>query len=515
MINIDFLTLKAFFLENIDFFIGARLQKIQQPTRRDFILFLRNNGESRKLYINIYPQIYHLCFMNKENEEKRSILIPKKPPMFCMLLRKYIEGAKISDALVIDSERIFELHFDIYDELSQKRQLTLAIELMGKHSNIILYDRETKIIIGCAHNVGAEKSRYRELQGGLKYIYPPRVNGKANNKNDNLSNELKIQFKNLTEEKINEYLFKTTFNPAIKEERYTLFAELIKDSTPQNSVNQMLDNYYSSIQEKLNLNTEKTKLVEITNAKLKKVKNSISKISALLNKRDNSEKYKLYGELLTANLYKKCDYQKSIEVFDYVNNSDLIIELDDTKTLNENAQRYYKLYTKAKTTKEKSLELINKLNIEKEYIENILYSIESAHKLSELDDIKLELGIKNEEKKKKQEKLNVEKIQIQGFDVYIGKNNKQNDFIISKLAKDNDYWFHTRLCAGSHILLKTNGQEPKDTVLYECCKLARKYSSATQPSKVGVIYTLAKNLRKPPASPLGYVTYKNEKEILI
>ena len=175
MINIDYITLQKFFEENIDFVIGARLQKIQQPTRRDFIFQLRNNGESRKFYININPQFYHVTFMSKENEERRNLVIPKQPPMFCMLLRKYLEGCKISDACVIEGERILELHFETMDEFSQKRSLCLCIELMGKHSNVILYDRETKIIIGCAHNVGPEKSRYRELQGGLTYIYPPCV----------------------------------------------------------------------------------------------------------------------------------------------------------------------------------------------------------------------------------------------------------------------------------------------------------------------------------------------------
>ena len=511
MINIDFLTLRAFFYENIDFIIGSRLQKIQQPTRRDFILFFRNNGESKKLYINIYPQVYHIAFMDKTNEERRNIKIPKQPPMFCMLLRKYLEGAKVSDALVVENERILELHFETYDELSQKRMLCLAVELMGKHSNVILYDKETGIIIGCAHNVGSEKSRYRELQGGLKYIYPPGVN-----KGDdlNLSNELRLQFQGLTSDKINEYLAKTTFYPAICGDRYTLFAELLPDSVPQNSVNEMLDNYYSAEQERINVKAEKTKLIEAANSKLKKINTSISKISLLLKKRDNAQKYKLYGDILTANLYKKGDFQNNIELFDYINNKNVIIELDETKTLNENAQRYYKLYNKSKITKERSEEMLSNLNIEREYLENVLYSIESSLILSDLEDIKAELGIQ-ENIKKKQDRPIVDKLDIHGFDVYIGKNNKQNDYIVSKLAKDEDYWFHTRLCAGSHVLLKINGVEPDEGVIFECCKLARKFSSASQPSKVGVVYTRGKYLRKPPNAPLGYVTYKNEKEVLI
>ena len=509
MVNIDFLTLKAFLTENIDFIIGSRLQKIQQPTRKDFILSLRNNSESRKLYINIYPQNYHLCFMNKENEEKRNISIPKKPPMFCMLLRKYLEGAKVSDTLVVEKERIFELHFETYDDLSNKRLLCLAVELMGKHSNVVLYDRESSIIIGCAHNIGPEKSKYRELQGGLKYVYPP----KLNKERQILSNELSLQFHNLTQEKIDEYMSATQFRPAVKDNRYTLFAELIEGSVCCNSVNEMIDNYYSEYQKDVNINSEKLKLNELINLKLKKINNSVSKITQLLKKRDYSERYKLYGDILTANLYKNCGSQKSIELFDYVNNKNIIIELDDTKTLSENAQRYYKLYAKAKTTKEKSKELLFDFDIEREYLENVLYSIESAETYSELDEIKTELGLC--EKTKKKEKTTINKISVGGFDVYIGKNNKQNDYIVSKLIKDEDYWFHTRLCAGSHVLLKTNGAEPDEEVLFECCKLARKYSSSKLPSKIGVVYTKGKYLRKPPAAPLGYVTYKNEKEVLI
>lgn len=470
MINFDCITLKAFFEENIDFIIGARLQKIQQPTRRDFIFSLRNNGESKKLYININPQTYHICFMIKENEEKRNLKIPKHPPMFCMLLRKYIEGCKISDAVVIENERIIEFHIETMDEFSQERSLCLCIELMGKHSNVILYDRNSNLIIGCAHNVGAEKSRYRELQGGLKYIYPP-----------------------------------TTPNQPI---------EPLINNLKNESVNNLIDNYYSSIQEAVNIKNERTKLLSIVHPKLKKVKNSINRIEALLKKRDNTEKYKLYGELLTANLYQKMDYQSQIEVFDYINNCNIKIELDINKTLNENAQRYFKLYAKSKATKEKSEELLKNLRIEKEYLENLIYSIEKARNNNDFEDIESEIEPKRS-KPKKQQESSLLKVKIKGFDVYIGKNNKQNDYIISKLARDNDYWFHTRLCAGSHVLLRVQTIEPDEEVLFECCKLAREYSSASQPSKVGVIYTRAKNLRKPPNSPLGYVTYKNEKEVLV
>lgn len=474
MVNIDYITLQKFFEENIDFIIGARLQKIQQPTRRDFIFQLRNNGESRKFYININPQFYHLTFINKENEDRRGLNIPKQPPMFCMLLRKYLEGCKISDACVIEGERILELHFETMDEFSQKRSLCLCVELMGKHSNVILYDRETKVIIGCAHNVGPEKSRYRELQGGVTYIYPP------------------VGTNNFTG------------------------TPLYKNLEGNISLAEKLDNYFASIQEGVNINNGRIQLKDIISPKLKRVKNSIDKISQLLKKRDKTEDYKLYGELLIANLYQKKDFLKNIEVLNYYTGENVIIELDETKTLNENAQRYYKLYTKSKTTKEKSEQMLADLEIEREYLENVLYSIENASNLKDLEEIKDEIGIsKLQFRTQGTGEQQLLKFNINDFEVYVGKNNKQNDYIISKLSKDEDYWFHTRLCAGSHVLLKVRESEPDEATLFECCKLAREYSSATQPSKVGVIYTKRKFIKKPPKAPLGYVIYKNEKEVLI
>ena len=174
MITFDSLTLKAWIKENKNFLEGARIQKIQQPTRRDFVLTLRSSGETRKLYININPQYYHVCFMSKDNETRRLIEIPQKPPMFCMQLRKYLENAKISKVNQPEYERILEFYIETYNELSEKIYLCLAVELMGKHSNVVLYSYDTNIILGCAHNVGAEKSREREMAGTLPYIYPPK-----------------------------------------------------------------------------------------------------------------------------------------------------------------------------------------------------------------------------------------------------------------------------------------------------------------------------------------------------
>ena len=223
MINFDSLTLKIFAQENLDYFLGARVQKVQQPNRSELIFTMRNKGESRKFYINFNPNFYHLCFMSKENEAKRNISIPKTAPMFCMLLRKYIQNAKITNVVVPNNERILEIYFEYFDELNERLQLCLAIELMGKHSNVILYNYDTNVIIGCAHNVSAEKSRERELSGLMPYIYPPKQNKK---------NLLRVTFESFEKNLDKENIFKSissTYNyltMAIVEERYKLVHSL-------------------------------------------------------------------------------------------------------------------------------------------------------------------------------------------------------------------------------------------------------------------------------------------------
>lgn len=455
MINFNSSMLKNWIEENGDFLTGARIQKIQQPTRRDFVFAIRNKGETRKLYININPQYYHVCFMSKENEAKRLIEIPQKPPMFCMLLRKYLENAVISKVKQPAFERILEFYIETYNELSEKIYLCLAIELMGKYSNVILYNYDTNIILGCAHNVGAEKSREREMAGGLPYVYP---SGRP--------------------------------------------ADWYQGESVENA-----DDYYAEAIFQDKIKKIKSHCVQIVSRKLKKDENSLKKMR--IDK--NYDKYRLYGDLIMANLYNGKDYSKSITLFDYENNKEITIELDETKTLKENANRFYKLYNKGKIAVEKILELSTVLEENIQYYEQILYSLEAASDIDELLEIKAE--IEPEKILKKVERTPIEPIEIDGCKVYVGKNNRQNDLIVSKLSRDEDWWFHTKDCAGSHVLLKC--ENPSDELILKCAQLAKQYSKGGLSSKVGVIYTKRKYLKKPPKANLGYVTYKNEQEIIL
>lgn len=530
MINLDYLTLRAFKDENKNFLIGSRLQKIQQPTRKDFILSFRNFSESRKMYININPSFFHLCFTTEEKLAKRDIELPKKPPMFCMLLRKYIESAKIVDVRVPYYERILELDFKSSNEFDENINLTLAIEMMGKYSNIILYNSDTKTILGCAHNVGSEKSREREVQGTLPYIYPPKQNDKKDILRYNgtinyhalnqdflgISKSFEEMVQNIPLERIKDYIEgNLPYTPAISDKKYSIYSELLDNPIKQNDVSSMIDNYYSSIQEKIIFNQLLYKLQNIINAKYKKVTGSLKKISYQISKKDKGEIYKKYGDLILSNLFNGKEFATSITVFDWEENKEITIALDSTKTLKENSQRYYKLFAKSKDSREKLDNIYNKLIQEKEYLEQLKYTIDSADTLSILKEIDSEITECVQNKKSFNDSEIKTKI-INGFKIYIGKNNRQNDLIISKISRGEDYWFHTQNTPGSHILLKVpDSNEPSDETLYECCKLAKKYSSASNSKKVGVIFTKRKFIKKPPAAPLGYVIYKNEQEIIV
>ena len=470
MISFDSLTLKYWLEQQKAFLTNARVQKIQQPTRRDFVFFIRNEGVTRKLYININPQYYHVCFMNKETENNRLISIPEKPPMFCMLLRKYLENARITHVEQPEFERILEFYFETYNEISEKIYLCLAVELMGKYSNVILYNYDTNIIIGCAHNVGAEKSREREMSGGLPYVYPSgRPNTWYVNKNS--------------------------------------LSEKCED------INSVIDNYYSEYIYNDKINRLRSNCRQFVSNQLKKDRNSLKKMQSRLDKEKSFDKYRLYGDLIMANLYNLKDYQKSVNVYDYENGKEIALELDETKTLKENSNNFYKLYNKSKNSILKLSKLSKDLQTQIDYYEQILYSIEIAESFEDFTEIQSEL--EPERKSKTSSKMSVEPLEfdLDGCKVFVGRNNRQNDYIVSKLSRDDDLWFHTKDCAGSHVLLRC--QEPTDKLIFECAKLAKEYSKGKDSSKVGVIYTRRKFLKKPPKANLGYVTYKCEQEIIV
>ena len=561
MLNIDSLLLDAFYKENKDFFENARVQKIQQPTRREIILHLRNKAESRKLYININPNFYHLCFMSKENEQRRNISIPKQPPMFCMLLRKHMEGAKILKVEKPDFERILELTFENYNEIGDRIEECLSIELMGKHSNIVLYNTDNNIILGCAHNIGEEKSRERELAGGLPYIYPPKQNKRNLLKtrfelfekcllksSDSIKKTISANYFSLSQAVVEEICSLKEISPeksanqTTEKERQILFIELhellsnthysytvssdykkfsciSKLDIKYSNINEMIDDYFSFHLEQCSVKSLKNLLKAKIDKELKKLKNTYSNQKKQLEKSDKLEIYKLKGNLLTANAYALKSGEKTVSLKDFETGSLVDIELDENKTPIENAQRYFTLYNKYKKAIQIALEMSEKTKVEIDYYNQLLYDVEISTSVDELEQIKFEIVQEDEvaSKKKKDETMKITKLEVDGSLVYIGKNNKQNDYLYSKISSPEDIWFHTLNTPGSHIIVKPQNYSQKfqDETILKIARLAKQYSTAKNALKAAVVYTKRKYVKRPNNTKSGFVVYKNETEIMV
>lgn len=559
MLQIDSLLIEEFYKESTNFLIGARVQKIQQPTRRDIILFLRNNGESRKLYININPSFYHLCFMSKENELRRNIDIPKQPPMFCMLLRKHMEGAKIISVNKPAYERIIELSFENYNELGDRVEECLAIELMGKHSNVILYNSDNNIILGCAHNVGAEKSKERELAGGLPYIYPPKQNKKNINEtrynhfkssilksNESIKKTISDRYYGLSQILVEEICSSKNIDAnnmiSILSEQdiqvlfvalqeffdathiYTTDDDFTRYSCINNlgknyqNINTLIDDYYAHNIEQCILTSLKSSMLVRLNKDLKKQINVLKNQQKQLDKREKADIYLKKGNLLMANIYNINTSLNSVDLIDYETNKSIHIEIDNNLTVVENANKYFGMYNKAKKAWQVAEEMSKVSISEIKYLEQLIYDIETSTSVEELKEASSDLIVNNEQTKKKQDStFTLDKRIIDGFSVYIGKNNKQNDYLYSKLSSSEDLWFHTLNTPGSHIIVKSQNSKQKinDATILKIAELAKLYSSAKNSTKVPVVYTQRKYIKRPNNTKSGFVVYRNETEIVV
>lgn len=573
MINFDSLCLKYFGSEFAQILTSGRIQKIQQPSRKEIILNIRSLGQNYPLYININPQYPHLCVMTKHGEKQREVENPQKPPMFCMLLRKYIEGSKIKKINIPNHERIFEIFVDSYSELGDTEELVLSVELMGKYSNIILYKNSDKTIIGCAHNIGSEKSRVRELSGGLPYIYPeqPQKKDILSTSKEEFFHDMKLlhqpifwelnqlyydisvpmakelcdccniysdfeKISAIETQKIFDLYDKTcsalssmALNPSISNDKSTYSIFSLKKEANQtyySSINEMLNDYFGHFVFEDKMNKIKNKILNITNKNIKYLKKEIEKLTPTQNDSEKAIKYKQIGDILAANLYMLTEKQNSVTLKNfYDNNNDITITLNPSISINDNIQKYYKLHSKAKTAMVMNKQRIEKLKEDLYYFLEIQTSTNYADKISTLLEIKEELVSQKiledtqhvEKKQKTKNTIELDREEINGYTIFIGKNNKQNDYIVSKISRPNDIWMHAQNMPGSHILIKLPpGEEtPPDNILLRGAQLASYYSQGRNSKKVEILYTKRKYLKKPPGAKPGYVTYTEEKTIVV
>lgn len=533
----------------------SKIQRIYQNQLNVFILETYNKGNTSKIVISLNPETYRVCITNNVYENKK-ISSP-----FLIQLKKYLESGKIISINQINYDRIIKFVIETVNDVRDKIELYLIVEITGKYSNLILTDTNNTVL-GSFRYIDQEKNDERQIILDKPYVPITNKYNKLDlsKLNQEIFNDifLKNQDKNIKKNLLNNfsYLSGNTCDYLIKksnnndgildlnilfrnlEEFYknlnsnNIYLEIENDSlfieygSKIPNICQKIENNFYATEKNKNISNIKNSLLRVASKFLNKVKDRIKSIDIFLNE-TNEELFKQYGDLIFSNLYYFPEKTKFIEVENYYDDNKIIkIELDDEKTLSENAQIFLKKYSKLKNTREAHNKNLNLLNFELSFLEDIIFNIESAESIDDLKDIEVELQeenylvskIKEKNKKKKElKKSDLLCFTYKDVDILVGKNNTQNEFLTNKYAAPNDIWLHARLIPGSHVIIRTENENKKisDDILLYAGKLAAKYSKAKYSSNVCVIYTKIKNIKKPPASKAGYVTYSNEKAIYV
>ncbi len=536
--------------------IHTRIHKIYQPHQSDLVLHLRGKGNASSLIISANPTYPRLYLTDK------SFVNPIEPPMFCMLLRKHLEGGIIENIQQIDLERIIHLDIRVRDELGDLQLKRLIIEIMGRHSNIILINPETNLIIDGIHHVNAAISSYRQVLPGREYKAPPeqnKINPLEANQEQFLSslrfNEGKLDkqlvdsFTGLSPAIAKEILYQAVlptkeklwnafkqwmeqtkghhYQPSIvngeQKADFSIFPlTYIKGETNSlSSINQCLAMFYEQKAERDTVRQKALDLSKIVQIEKNKNEKKIEHLLQDLTQAKDAATYQLYGELITAHLHLVKRGDKEVTVINYYdeNQREMTIPLDPIKSPSDNAQAYFKKYNKLKT----SLTYIDreqkKTKAELEYLDTILTQLENAN-VKDIEDIREELteqGYLKAKKKinrRKNKKPEIESFtSSEGMTIYVGKNNYQNEYLTHHLAASNDTWLHTKNIPGSHVVIRS--KEFDEQTLYEAAMLASYFSKAKLSSQVPVDYTLIKYVKKPNGAKPGFVIYDNQKTLYV
>ena len=536
---------------------GSKVNKVYMPTKTEIALNLYNKaGGKYNLLISALPEgcRLHLTTHLKEN--------PTNPYSFCMLLRKYLSGSKILEISNYDLERTIEIKFEAINE-NELVIRRLYTEIMNRQSNIVLTN-EDNIIIDCLKHFEDEK---RPRLAGAKFTFTPILKSSfieietfdeflelvSNSPEENLSGKLPDIFIGFSKnfilktlevleiqndsfnindlEKIYNYLKLLISNFEINHIKPSLIGKdytLINSSKTEDKlvINNFLDEFYFEKEQKNLFNSSKNSLLKILSNLLKKVSKKLENINQKLKECESMDKYRLYGELLTANLYKFKEEKNppEVEVLNYYTNENIKIPLDTKYNIKKNIEKFFKKYNKLKNT----LEIVGsqKRETEKEidYIESIIYSLESSKTMEEISQIYYEItenfGDKKQKnnkknKKKKIQEIKVQEVEFNGYKILFGKNNSQNDYLTFNLASREDLWFHAQKLHGSHVVVKSNGEEIPEEVIYEAGKIAKENSKGKNSNVVPVDFCKIKFVKRAQNRKLGMVNYTNFNTILV
>jgi predicted ribosome quality control (RQC) complex YloA/Tae2 family protein len=489
---------------------------------------------------------------------------PERPPAFCMVLRKHLSAARITDISQHGDERILEVFLETVDELGFNVNRKLIIEIMGKHSNVLLVDMQTEKIIDSIKHVSIDVNRARQILPGKLYEYPPSQN--------------KIPFTEVTEEQ-----FRSLIEGQLQPERsllngiqgispslaYTLasgvttlpfltnsidrgcitpLVYLDKDNKPADfhiteltsyeederfrrisfdTVSEAAAYYFINRESSNTIRQKSNDLARVVRGHTDKLKLKIQRLNEDLQKAENADKYRLCGELLTANLHLVKPGMDRIRVTSYYDGNDVDIPLDPRYTPAGNAQNYYKKYGKYKTAiKEKQIQL-DETYADIDYLESVITFIERAASIEEINLLRSELvesgfiRFRRSDKKAGQKGTKKEKhaphsyTLKSGKKVLVGRNNKENDWLTFKKASPNDIWLHTKDIPGSHVILFTDGTEPTEEDLFEAAGIAAHHSKASASQNVPVDYVKVRHVKKPSGAKPGFVIFTKNRTLYV
>ena len=528
-----------------DFAVGARIEKVHQPSKEELIFSLRSREGAKKLLVSCRADSARVHFTDYAPEN------PAKPPMLCMLLRKHLTGAKISSVEQDGLERIVKINMDASNELGDPVKFTLVVEIMGRYSNAILLDGQG-VIVDALKRIDESKSQVRRVMPSEEYVAPP-PQTKLNVFTDDL-NEIKARI--LQSRKAPANAFQDTvmgvspivcreYENGVSVEKIKEYAEnpipvAVINDTPMDfsfmpitqygslvtlrefeSFSALLDFFFY---EKVRVDRIRQRSGELfktlQNLQERAVRKAVNREKELEDCRDK-DKYRIFGDLLATNQYA---LQKGAPYYDldnYYDNGNIVrIPADVTLSPSQNAQKYYKEYRKKQVAESKLVDFIREAREEADYLETVIDSLSRAETDAEITEIRTELAqtgyLKHRNNKNSKAVKALKPMEFEsseGFKIFVGRNNVMNDRLTLKTAKNYDLWFHVKDTAGSHVVVANDGREFTDKLIREAAMLAAQNSKAGGSSNVPVDYTIIKNVKKPAGAKPGmviYVDYKTE-----
>lgn len=537
---------------------GGRINKIHQPYKNEIILAVRANGVNHKLLLSAHPSYARVQITNEQYDN------PNEPPMFCMLLRKHLEGFIIEDIKQAGLDRMIIFEVKGRNEIGDISYKQLIVEIMGRHSNIIIVDKNRNIILDSIKHISFAVNSHRAIMPGQEYIMPPqqeKLNPLEAGEEDvlrvvdfnagKIDKQLVANFAGVSPVLAKEIAFKaglvnrTTlpkafaalmeeiknhhYKPAVtygsnKEAFYLLPLEhLLGETKSFETLSQLLDRFYFGKAERDRVKQQGNDLERLLANEKEKNEKKIKKLEATLEDAKKAEQFQLYGELLTANIFMAQKGMKEISVVNYYdeNGASINIPLDPRKTPSENAQKYFTKYQKAKNSVNIVKEQIQLAQDEVAYFDSLLQQVETASP-KDIEEIREELieggYIRARQKKGNKNKQNLKPVlekyhSTDGTEILVGKNNKQNDYLTNKVAARDEIWLHTKDIPGSHVVIRS--KEPSEDVILEAAQIAAYFSKARNSSSVPVDFTRVRHVKKPAGAKPGFVIYEQQQTVYV